>query len=72
MAAVRLSLSRPLQLTWHELLFLLVERVHDDIVTCNVQERIVLVNQVEAVLNIGVDSEEVASIHGDSLHGERV
>ena len=70
--AVCLSLSRPLQLTWHELLFLLVERVHDDIVTCDVQERIVLVHQVEAVLNVGVDSEEVASIHGDSLHGERV
>ena len=62
------AVTKPL--TRHELLFLLVKRVHDDVVACHVQERVILVNQVEAVLHIGVDSEEVACIHGDSLHGE--
>ena len=52
--------GQQLQLTWHEVLFLLVELVHDDVVTGDVEERIVLLNEIEAVLDISIDTEEVA------------
>ena len=61
-----------MRLTRHEVLFLLVELVHDDVVTGNIQQRVVVLHQVQAVLYGGIHTKEMPGSNGNSLHGERV
>ena len=51
-----------LQLTWHELLLLFIEGVHYNVVTSNVQQRVILINQVQTVLDICVHSKKVTCV----------
>ena len=58
-------------LTLHEGHLLLVKLVHDDVVTGHVEQRAVLLHEVQAVLHACVYAKEVPRRDGNPLHAER-
>ena len=70
---IRISLLTSVSLsilTCQELLLLFIKPVKYNVMTGHVDEGVVLVDQVQAVLDAGVDAEEMPRVHRDTLSCE--